>query len=71
MRWAVLNVAALLRRHADLHDKLAAAMAAGASVGSCVALIEKDLAGKAELLAAEAGSVSMESPLTSTATSSE
>ncbi|WIA23341.1 hypothetical protein OEZ85_000105 [Tetradesmus obliquus] len=71
VRWAVLNVAALLRRHADLHDKLAAAMAAGASVGSCVALIEKDLAGKAELLAAEAGSVSMESPLTSTATSSE
>jgi hypothetical protein len=62
VRWAVLNVAALLRRHADVHDKLAAAMAAGASVGACVSLIERELAGRTELLAPEAGSVSMESP---------
>ncbi|KAF6255000.1 hypothetical protein COO60DRAFT_1641869 [Scenedesmus sp. NREL 46B-D3] len=62
VRWAVLNVAALLRRHADVHDKLAAAMASGASVASCVALIERELAARTELLAPEAGSVSMESP---------
>ncbi|KAF6254596.1 hypothetical protein COO60DRAFT_1539727 [Scenedesmus sp. NREL 46B-D3] len=63
VRWAVLNVAALLRRHADVHDKLAAAMASGASVASCVALIERELAARTELLAPEAGSVSMESPV--------
>jgi hypothetical protein len=66
VRWAVLNVAALLRRHADVHDQLAAAMASGASVGACVALIECELAGRAELLAPEAGSVSMESPVSTT-----
>jgi hypothetical protein len=65
VRWAVLNVAALLRRHADVHDKLAAAMGSGVSVGACVALIERELAGRTELLAAEAGSVSMESIVTS------
>jgi NAD(P)H-nitrite reductase large subunit len=43
VRWSVLNVAALLRRHAGLHDRLAAAMSAGASVGSCIALIEDTL----------------------------
>jgi hypothetical protein len=72
VRWAVLNVAALLRRHADVHDKLAAAMDSGASVGACVALIEKELTGRAGLLAAEAGSVSMDSPVsTATASNSE
>lgn len=40
MRWAVLNVAALLRRHAALQDALASLMASGASVGACVARIE-------------------------------
>lgn len=43
VRWSVLNVAALLRRHAALHDSLAAAMASGASVGACVQLIEDAL----------------------------
>lgn len=51
VRWSVLNVAALLRRHEVLHDKLAAAMAGGASVGTCVALIERELGDCAELLA--------------------
>ncbi|KAG2496576.1 hypothetical protein HYH03_005398 [Edaphochlamys debaryana] len=45
VRWAVLNCAALLRRHAALHDQLAAAMVAGASVGQCVLLLEERLAG--------------------------
>ena len=44
IRWAVLNVVSLLRRHSGLHDKLAAAMARGESVGACVALIETELA---------------------------
>lgn len=43
MRWSVLNVAALLRRHEGLHDRLATAMAAGASVGACIQLIEDTL----------------------------
>lgn len=43
VRWSVLNVAALLRRHASLHDSLAAAMASGASVGACIQLIEDAL----------------------------
>jgi hypothetical protein len=43
VRWSVLNVAALLRRHERLHDSLAAAMASGASVGSCIQLIEDAL----------------------------
>ncbi len=47
VRWSVLNVAALLRRHAKLHDSLAAAMASGASVGACIQLIEDTLS-KAE-----------------------
>lgn len=44
VRWAVLNVASLLRRHAALQDDLAAAMARGESVGRCVELIEGRLA---------------------------
>ncbi|CAL8469356.1 g8897 [Coccomyxa elongata] len=40
IRWAVLNVTALLRRYSDVHSKLAQAMAAGKSVGDCIALIE-------------------------------
>ena len=43
MRWSVLNIAALLRRHAALHDSLAAVMASGASVGARVGLIEEAL----------------------------
>lgn len=44
IRWAVLNVVSLLRRHSAVHDKLAAAMARGISVGECIAVIEKELA---------------------------
>lgn len=43
VRWAVLNVAQLLRQHQALHDELAAAMAEGRSVGRCIALIEQRL----------------------------
>ena len=43
IRWAVLNVVGLLRRHSAVHDKLAAAMARGASVGACIAIIEGEL----------------------------
>lgn len=51
VRWSVLNVAALLRRHEALHDQLAAAMAGGASVGACVVLIEREVGSRPELLA--------------------
>ena len=44
VRWAVLNVASILRRHTALHDKLAEAMGKGASVGELVMLIETSLA---------------------------
>lgn len=44
MRWAVLNVVTLLRRHEATHDALAAAMQQGASVGECIAVIEQQLA---------------------------
>ncbi len=44
VRWAVLNVAQLLRQHEQLHDQLAEAMMAGKSVGECIALVEKGLA---------------------------
>ncbi len=40
IRWAVLNVTSLLRRHAGTHARLARAMAAGRSVAECIALIE-------------------------------
>ncbi|KAG2430326.1 hypothetical protein HYH02_013803 [Chlamydomonas schloesseri] len=49
VRWAVLNTAELLRRHAGLHAELAAAMGRGASVGQCIALIEGRLAGCADV----------------------
>jgi hypothetical protein len=41
----VLNDALLLRRHASLHEQLAAAMQRGESVGACVRRIEAALAG--------------------------
>lgn len=40
IRWAVLNVTTLLRRHSKTHARLAQAMAAGQSVADCIALIE-------------------------------
>ena len=43
IRWAVLNVISLLRRHQGVHDTLADAMASGQTVGSCVNLIERGL----------------------------
>lgn len=48
IRWAVLNVTTLLRRYSDTHSKLARAMAAGQSVGSCIAVIEENTSIEAE-----------------------
>ncbi len=45
VRWAVLNDAALLRAHKGLHERLATLMSNGASVGTCVALIEQEIGG--------------------------
>ena len=41
IRWAVLNVTALLRRHAKTHARLAQAMASGRPVAECIAVIEE------------------------------
>lgn len=49
VRWAVLNVVTLLRRHEATHDALADAMSRGASVGECIALIEQRLAGSNDI----------------------
>ena len=49
VRWAVLNTTALLRRHVGVTEKLADAMARGASVGECITLIEMEVQ-KAELV---------------------
>lgn len=49
VRWAVLNVVTLLRRHEATHDALADAMSRGASVGECIALIERRLAGSSDI----------------------
>ena len=43
VRWAVLNTITILRRHEAVVRKLSEKMAAGASVGECVALIEQNL----------------------------
>lgn len=43
IRWAVLNVISLLRRHADIHEHLAHAMAQQASIGECIMCIEEGL----------------------------
>ena len=43
IRWAVLNVISLLRRHHGIQDELAGAMASGQTVGACVTLIERGL----------------------------
>jgi len=43
VRWAVLNVVTLLRRHSAAHDALAAGMVQGKSVAECVAIIESAL----------------------------
>lgn len=49
VRWAVLNVVTLLRRHEDVQSKLADAMGRGASVGECVRVVEAALAAKKEI----------------------
>ncbi len=49
VRWAVLNVVTLLRRHEATHDALADAMARGASVVECIELIEQRLAGSTDI----------------------
>lgn len=41
VRWAVLNTIMLLRRHEQARAKLADAMSAGRSIGSCIGVIEE------------------------------
>ena len=43
VRWAVLNTISILRRHEETVRKLSERMAAGASVGECIRLIEDNL----------------------------
>jgi hypothetical protein len=43
VRWAALATTMLLRRHAAAHDALEVAMASGASVATCIALLEEKL----------------------------
>lgn len=40
VRWAVLNVVEMLRRHRRTHQRLTDAMAQGKSIGECIAVIE-------------------------------
>jgi hypothetical protein len=44
VRWAVLNVVALLRRHERAHGALAAAMSRGESAAACIGAVEEALA---------------------------
>eukprot|EP00891_Asterochloris_glomerata_P008146 jgi/Astpho2/8146/e_gw1.00120.139.1_t len=44
IRWAVLNITTLLRRHKETHQRLAAAMAEGKSVSDCIAVVEEGTA---------------------------
>ena len=43
IRWAALATTALLRRHSAAHDALEAAMVSGASVGTCIGVLEQHL----------------------------
>ena len=49
IRWAVLNVTTLLRRHSNTHEKLADAMASGATVAACIGVIEAGLKASADI----------------------
>ena len=49
IRWAVLNVTSLLRRHSRTHEKLAHAMAEGSSVAACIGVIESDMKDSADI----------------------
>jgi hypothetical protein len=42
-RWAIYNVAQILKRHKDIHAELAMAMSKGTSTEECIALIERRL----------------------------
>ena len=44
IRWAVLNVMAILRAHKKTLTRLASAMAEGQSIGKCIAVIEETAA---------------------------
>lgn len=44
VRWAVLNVVAILREHKRTLGKLATAMSEGRSIGECIAVIEENSA---------------------------
>lgn len=44
IRWAVLNVVAILREHKKTVQKLAEAMSEGQSIGNCIAVIERNSA---------------------------
>ena len=44
IRWAILSVVTLLRRHSKTHKQLAKAMAAGKTVTECLAIIESNFA---------------------------
>lgn len=49
VRWAVLNVVTILRRHKNILSKLAMAMMSGKSVGECIEVIEAELANVSEI----------------------
>lgn len=49
IRWAVLNVTSLLRRHKDAHGQLAAAMAANKPVSECIGVLENALEGHTDI----------------------
>ncbi|EMS52575.1 hypothetical protein CFC21_098825 [Triticum aestivum] len=43
VRWAVLNIVLILRRHEKARSKLKEAMSSGRSVGSCIEVIEENI----------------------------
>lgn len=49
VRWAVLNVVTLLRRHSAVQEALADAMQRGVSVGECIGIVEAALAGSDDI----------------------
>ena len=49
IRWAVLNVTSLLRRHKAAHGKLAAAMASSKPVSECIQIVEEALEGNVDI----------------------
>lgn len=49
VRWAVLNVVTILRRHKNILSKLAMTMMSGKSVGECIEVIEAELANVSEI----------------------